>query len=244
MAEDGDDDVAAQTVNAWPISEESAVVPPALVCTIVIEKLFILVQLESDPGRLRVSIPVVLCEDGCGRLLPLVDIEPTGRLGDQESKDANDTGEQTLKPGGQAPRVVSTNVEGASGSTGGNDGAGEPESVVHGTDYTTEGGVVELDDVHGPGSSSDRDTKAEKETATHELTLSSVSLRSTLDDCTDDDDEGANEHADSPTPGVNGGSDKGKGNDAANLVHGSDDTSPSTGRLDVVLFLEELVLEK
>jgi len=104
--------------------------------------------------------------------------------------------------------------------------------------------VVDLDDVHRTGSGGNGDTEAEQETTAHELAGRVFALGDTLDDGTEDDSQGADEHADTATPGINSGADEGESDDTANLVHGRDDTCPDTGRLGAVLFLEPRILEQ
>ena len=132
LSEDGEDDVAAETVDGRAVTEKRTVIPPALVSTVHVEQLLVLVELELYPRGVLVAIAVVLGEDGLGLLLLAVDIQPSGRLGKPEAENGDETGEKGLEPGDQTPGVVAANVEGASSRSGRNDGSTKPKGVVHG----------------------------------------------------------------------------------------------------------------
>lgn len=137
-------------------------------------------------------------------LLLIVDVEPAGRLGQEEGEQDDEPGEEALEPGDEAPRVIAAGVEGAAGRARRDDGAAEPEGVVHGAHDAAEGRVVDLDDVHGARGRRDRDAEAEQEAAAHE----GVGVGGhALDDGTDDDEAGADHHADAAAECVDGGTD-------------------------------------
>lgn len=98
-------------------------------------------------------------------------------------------------------------------------GSRSPEGIVESCDDTAVCWVRNLDDIHGTGSGGNRDAKAQDKSTTHE----GVEVApDSLDDGTDDDDDGRDKDAHLPSPGVDGGAHKGKGDDAANLIHGGD----------------------
>lgn len=101
--------------------------------------------------------------------------------------------------------------------------------------------MVDLDDVHGSSGGGDGDTETEQESTSHELTSA---IGSCLDAGTDDNDGCTDEHADSATPGVEGGTDEGKSHNTTNLVHGRDNTSPNTVVLGAITLLERRVLKQ
>lgn len=101
--------------------------------------------------------------------------------------------------------------------------------------------MVDLDHVHGACRRRQGHAESEQESTAHELALL---VGETLDDGTNDDERGANQHADSTTESINGGTDKGKRDDTANLVHGGDDAGPDAIVFDLVLCLEPGVLEE
>ena len=107
--------------------------------------------------------------------------------------------------------------------------------------YTAIGRVVDFNDIHGTGRSRYSDTKAEKESATHEL---GSFMRGSLDDCAYDDNQSTASHAHSSAKAVNDGTDKRQGNDTANLVHGRDNASPEAVVLDVICGAECSVLQQ
>lgn len=126
-------------------------------------------------------------------------------------------------------------------SAGGNNGTREPKGVVHGTNDTAVSGVVDLNDVHGTGRGSNRNTETEKETAAHEL---AGAVGSGLNAGSDNDDAGSDEHTDAATPGVKGRADEGKSDDTTDLIDGRDDTGPDTVVLGSIALLEGGVLQQ
>ena len=88
--------------------------------------------------------------------------------------------------------------------------------------------MARFHDVDWPGSGGDGDTKAEQEASAHKLVNASVVNGGASDDCSHDDQKAADEHASSPTPGVDTGPNEGQGRDTANLVHCRDEARPDT----------------
>lgn len=132
LTKDGDGDVAKETVDGRAAAEQRPVIPPALVGTVHVEELLVLEELQLDPRRVRIAVAVVLGEDSLGLLLLVVHVEPSGGFGEEHGEDADETGEEGLEPGDESPRVITADVETASGSTGRDDGTREPQGVVHG----------------------------------------------------------------------------------------------------------------
>jgi hypothetical protein len=93
-----------------------------------------------------------------------------------------------------------------------------------------------LDDIDGSSRRSNRDTEPQQKPTAHELPLVMIGNGGSGDDSTDDDQNRAQKHAHSPSPGINGRANEGKSTDTADLVHGRDQTSPDT----VVLTIEKL----
>lgn len=92
-----------------------------------------------------------------------------------------------------------------------------PKRVVHGTNPTAVRRVVDLDDVHRSGGRGDGDAEAEKETTSHEL---ADTMRRPLNNRTDDNEEGTDEHADSASPGVERWADERERYHTTDLVDG------------------------
>ena len=65
-----------------------------------------------------------------------------------------------------------------------------------------------------------------------------------LDDGTDNNSEGADQHAESAAEAVDIGTHKGESYDAADLVHGGDDAALDAIIIDMVLLLKPRVLEQ
>jgi hypothetical protein len=126
------------------------------------------------------------------------------------------------------PRDVSLEVESSSHGTTGQNRTGKPEGVAVSSDHATECGVAGLHDVDRPGSRGDGNAKAKQKATAHELVNAGVVDRGASDDGTHDDEEASNEHADSPSPRIDTGADKGESCDTADLVHGGDKASPNT----------------
>lgn len=98
--------------------------------------------------------------------------------------------------------------------------------------------VGDLNDVHRSSSHDDRDTETKDETTGLELTDAGGVVCGGIDDGTDDNGDGANEHATLAAELVNTGTNEGQGNDRADLVHGSDDSCPDTVLTTAEKFLE------
>jgi hypothetical protein len=69
----------------------------------------------------------------------------------------------------------------------------------------------------------------EYESATHELSDTCILEGGSRDDCTQQDDDRADEHTPFATPCIDSGTDKWQCNDTTNLVHGRHNTSPDPG---------------
>lgn len=116
----------------------------------------------------------------------------------------------------------------------------QKESLTSNT--STVGRVVNLNNVHGACRRRNGDTETKQESASHELALG---VGHTLDNGTNDDEDGTQEHAHATAESVNGRADKGKRDDTTNLVHGRDNAGPDAivAALDVLL-LEPGVLQQ
>lgn len=102
-----------------------------------------------------------------------------------------------------------------------------------------------LDNVERSGSGHDGDSESEKETATHELAdRVRIWFRSRLDNNTGTPDSAANHHSITTAPSVAGRADERESDDTTDLVHGGNNTSPSSGRADLVVLLELIVGEE
>ena len=120
-----------------------------------------------------------------------------------------------------------------------------PESVVETSDNTAVSRVCCLDNVQGSCSSEDGYTKTEQQTTTHELANSAATrLRGRLNDNTCTGNSTTDHHPVPATPGITSRTDEGKSGNTTDLIHGSNDASPGTSALDLVVLLEGVVREK
>lgn len=94
--------------------------------------------------------------------------------------------------------------------------------------FLTVSGVRSLHDVNGTSSRDNRDAKTEQEATALKLVDVGVHGGSTVDNGTDDDNPGADLHANLSSPSVDGRSDEEQSTDTSNLVHGRVDSSPFT----------------
>lgn len=226
LREDDKDAVAGNAVASGAGVEELSVVPPALVRAFSVEVCLVLVELELDPRGGLVTKTMPLGEDSFGFVSLVVDIAPARRFGDEKGTDTDEAGEEELEPDGDLPGSGAREVQSSEDGACGEDGAHEPESIAVGRGHAAEHGMARLDDVDGAGSGSDGDAKAEAESASHELVDGGVHAGGAGDDSANDDNKGADEHAETTTPGVDGWADEGEGTDAADLIHGADEASP------------------
>lgn len=67
------------------------------------------------------------------------------------------------------------------------------------------------------------------------------SRSSRLNDYSNATKDSTNHHSNSAAPGITGRTDEGKSDNSTDLVHGSDNTGPRSGTLDVVILLECIV---
>ena len=85
-----------------------------------------------------------------------------------------------------------------------------------------------FDNVDRSSSRGDGNTKTKQESAADELVNACVMYCGAGDDGAHDNEEASNEHAGSPTPGIDSGADEGQSGHTANLVHGGDQAGPNT----------------
>lgn len=107
------------------------------------------------------------------------------------------------------------------------------------------GRVSRLDNVKRTSSSKNRYTESKQQASTHELANSATTrLCSSLNDDTCAGDSTTDHHSVSATPGVASGSDERQSADTTNLVHGGNNTSPSTRAFYTVVLLESVIGEE
>ena len=97
-----------------------------------------------------------------------------------------------------------------------------------------------LDDVDGACSRSYGDSETKEEASGHELVDRGGKSGCARDDGADNDDERADEHANTSTPSIDGWTDEWKGTDSANLIHGADKSSPDL----IISLVSDLFLSK
>lgn len=193
-----------------------------------VQERFILFQLKLDPGRVFVAVSVVLGEHSDSLLTLVVDVEPTRGLRDEPCEENNQTREEHLKVHGDGPAHVAFESNGTANGTRSQDGASEPESVAVSGDNATVGRVSGLDDINWTRSRDDRYTETEDKAAGLKLTKIAVQCCGSVDDRSNDDDPGADLHANLSSPGVDSGTDEEKSADTTDLVHSRVECSPFT----------------
>jgi hypothetical protein len=90
--------VAEQTIPVGAAFKEGAVVPPALVSAVGIEKFLVLRDLQLDPDRVGVASAVPFGQR-CNRLVALVvDVKPTWALRNEPGEEEDKAREEYLRP--------------------------------------------------------------------------------------------------------------------------------------------------
>lgn len=239
LSEDGDSDVASNSVARGTVTEESRVIPEALVSTIVRVDLLELSHLELDVDGVWVAVSVVLGKDGASLFITAVDTQPTWRLWEEEDEEDDNSGEESLEDGWDHPLagVGISELDRTTSDTTGKDGTGEPEAVVETSQGTTVEWVGDFDDVGRTGRGSNGDTEAKEETTSEVLTKVLVDLGGGLNNGTEDDDRATDEHTHLTAPGIDSWTDEWKSRDTTNLVHGGDVSSLNTDVVGVEIVL-------
>ena len=157
--------------------------------TIELQIFLVLGQLKLDPRRVRIAVSVPFGQKRSCLLTFAMGKEPSRRLGQEQGKQGNDSGEEKLKPERDQPRVVALDLQTSSSSTGSQDGSNQPSGVAKTSDDTTLHGMSSLHDPDGTSSGGNGDTEADEETTTDDLSFRSVVQGSRLDDGSDDDED-------------------------------------------------------
>ena len=77
LSEDGEAAITCEAVSACSGLEQGALVPPALVGALHVQKLLVFGQLKLHPRRISVAIAVVLGQHAYGCLLLALDTKPS-----------------------------------------------------------------------------------------------------------------------------------------------------------------------
>lgn len=158
--------------------------------------------------------------------------EPSRRLRQPQNAKRDDTRGNHLAPNGNSPGNVSIDVTAAVDDPTGDDATDVPRTVVQTSNGTSPVGVRHLANVARGRDAAEADAKAEDETSAEEL---ASSRGCSLDACSDDDYDGAGEHAPSSAEEVVYGGGEEYGGDGTDVVHSEDDTSRRTLRRPAVV---------
>lgn len=126
LTEDSHCTVARKAVARGTVFEESTVVPPASICTIHVEILFVLVDLHCYPNTVFPAETVVLGKNLLSFVVPATSVEPARAFRQEPSQEKNQRGEENLEPDRNGPAHVSREVDGATGDTSSEERANEP----------------------------------------------------------------------------------------------------------------------
>lgn len=247
LAEKGDDAVASKTIAGSPIDEQGSVIPPPLVGTVHFQVRLVLRHLELNPGVIDGALTMVLGKNGLGAIWLAVDVEPSWGLWKEPGAENDDHWEHHLKtdwdgPGSRGSLVGETSASGA----GSDESTDWPHNVVETSGHSAVSWVRDLNDVTWSSGTENTDTKTEEEATTHELSnrVRTSSHAGNLNNNTEDDNSGGAEHSSTSSPGIDSWTDERNGGDGTDLVHGGDDTSPSTSVGNVEEGLEVFVGEQ
>lgn len=247
LAKKGDDAVASKTVAGSSVDEQGSVIPPSLVGTVHLQVRLVLRHLELDPSVLDGALTVVLGKNGLGAIWLAMDVEPSGRLGEEPGAENDDHWEHHLKtdwdrPGSRGSLVGETSASGA----GCDEGTDWPHDVVETSGHSAVSWVRDLNDVTWSSCTENTDTKTEEEATTHKLSnrIGTCKCAGDLNNNTENDNSSRAEHSSTSSPGIDSWADERNGGDGTDLVHGGDDTSPGTGVGNVEEGLEVLVGEE
>lgn len=194
--------------------------------TIELQEFLVLGKLKLDPRRFGVAISVPFGQEIARLLAFAMGKEPPRGLGEEHGEGHNNSGEEKLKPERDQPRVVALDLKASASGTGSQDGSDQPSGVAKTGDDATLHGMSSLDDPDGTRTSGNGDTEADEETTTDDLTFRSIGHSSRLNDCSDDDEGRADQHADTASKAINGGSHERKSCHTSDLMHGRNETGP------------------
>lgn len=222
-----------------PAVEELTVIPPFLVRSIVGNTFLEFADLELDDRIVRVTLTMVLGENGESLIMTVIGEQPTWGFWEEEREDQDETRENTLEVKWDSPALIRVGeVETSSvGDPGSWDGTHEPESIVDTSNGTTPRWWSDFDDVGWTSGGRDVDTETEDETSDNEL---SPALGSSLNERTKDDKSSTDNHTPTTSPHVNHGADEWSSNDTTDIVDREEDTSLGT----TTLWKTEVVQER
>lgn len=190
---------------------------------------------------------MVFGKNGLGAIWLTVDVEPSRGLWEEPGAENDDHWEHHLNTDWDGPGSSRSLVGEASASGAGSDQSTNwPHDVVETSGHSAVSWVRYLNDVTWSSGTENTDTKTEEEATTHELSnrLGTSSHAGDLNNNTEDDNSGGAKHSSTSSPGIDSWADERNGGDGTDLVHGGDDTSPSTGVGDPEEVLEVLVGEE
>lgn len=197
-------------------------------CSVGVEILLILGNLQLDPLRLWIAETMPFSQGRNGLFPPVAHKQPSWALGNEVDEEDNQTGEEHLKPSRNQPRHIASQVQASSNSARGQDGSSEPEGIAVRGDDSSPSRMCCFDDVNGASGRDYRHAETEEKATTFQLRHVACNACSSVDNCADDDNRSADEHANLASPGIDGRSYKWQRDDSSNLIHGGVDSLPFT----------------
>lgn len=158
--------------------------------------------------------------------------EPSWRLRQPQNAKRNDTRGNHLAPNGNSPGNVTIDVTAAVDDPTSDDATDVPGTVVQTSNGASPVGMRHLANVARGGDTAEADTEAEDEATAEELTSSGGC---SLDTCSDDDYDGAGEHAPSSAEEIVYGGGEEHGGNGTDVVHRKDDTGRRALRRPVIV---------
>lgn len=211
---------------------ESTVVPPRLISSISSDLVRHFLDLKHNHRMVLVTFTMVCSKNLDSILNSILGDEPAWRLRQPQNTKSNDARGDHLAPNGESPGNFAIDVTGAVDDPTSDDAADVPGTIVQTGDGASPVGVRHLANVARGRDAAEADAEAEDEATTEELTSSGGC---SLDACSDDDYDGAGEHAPSSAEEIVYGGGEENGGDGTDVVHSKDDTGRRTlGRPAIV----------
>ena len=222
-------------VQRRPGVEEKAVVVPAPgeQLGLEVDAQLDLVALELDDGGVGIVVAVVLGQDGAGLVRLGRRVQVSRGLGDGVDQSDDDEGGDRLDDDRDAPGPVRGHVAGAVGGPGRRQRPDVvADDVVQAAEETAPAGEGHFDEVDGRGRHGDGDAQADEEPPA--LELSQIArFWCGLDDGPEDDEAGADKHAEASAENVAGRAGEEGSDDVADGVDGEHQTDAGALHADV-----------
>lgn len=110
--------------------KERTVIPPALICTVHVEVLFVLVDLHGHPDAILATEAVVTSKDLLGFRVLATGVEPTWAFWKKPSQEQDQGGEEDLHPDRYGPAHVAGEAYRTTCDTSSKERADEPDGKL------------------------------------------------------------------------------------------------------------------